>query len=173
MRRMMLLALCMLLFFSGCTEDTVQTPCSFYYLQRQISNTGADSVVAAQIADAGALTPKELLSRYLAGPSDPQLESPFPFGTRLIDFTHSGRYVGLIVSDELAALSGMELTLACVCMTKTCMEITQADIVEIRCQSQKLNGSESVTMTSDSFRLQDGFYPDISDTDNTQPQEGN
>lgn len=173
MRRMILLFLCLLIFFTGCTEDTIQTPCNFYYLQREITNTGADSVVAAQVADAGDLSPQELIRQYLTAVPGSQLVSPFPSGIRLIAYTQSERYVSMIVSDELASLSGMELTLSCVCLSKTCMELAQADIVEIRCQSQKLNGSESVIMTSDSFRLQDNYLPDLSDLNTTQPQEGN
>ena len=59
------------------------------------------------------------------------------------------------VSKELAQLSGLELTLACSCLSMTCMELTGAENIVISAENSLLDGQKSITMNKDTLLLID------------------
>ena len=61
----------------------------------------------------------------------------------------------LTLSRGFATYSGLELTIACACITKTAISLTGVDIVRIRADQTLLNGAEYIQMDANSVLLID------------------
>ena len=92
---------------------------------------------------------------YLAGPDNVELVSPFPNGLRLIRHHQEGETLYLLFSEELAQLSNLSLSMACGCITMTCLTLTDATQVTIEANESLLDGQKSITMERDSLILSD------------------
>ena len=145
-------------------EPELVDPVNFYYLRVQdpenLYHGTADSVVLAEQREAFGVRDflTVLLERYLSGPTSEGLVSPFPAGTKLKAWELSGNMLTLTLSNEIAQLSGMDLTLACACLTVTCLELTDAEAVQIRAESATFGSKASITMTrNDLVLLDEGF----------------
>lgn len=147
-----------LLFLCACNRQTQGVPSGsvrFYYLQNEIAYNSADSVVSYETKQPSKLTPEELISQYLHGPTKKNLVSPFPAELKLISITQDYDNIKIVLSDELTALSGLELTLACSCLTKTLQGILPAESYEISSTGGKLNGKSSILITPNTFVWED------------------
>ena len=127
----------------------------FYYLRSDITYTGSNGVIAAEIPDNpdGSADLIQLLEQYLTGPEHDGLRSPFPEGILLLKAEQYEGTVYLEFNDRLASLSGMDLTLACACITKTCLNLTDATSVSICAEGVSLDGAAQITMTAESLVL--------------------
>jgi hypothetical protein len=97
-----------------------------------------------------------LLQLYLSGPQDSTLRSPFPAGLRIITVNRTGKTLYLTLSHDLANLSGLELTVACASLTKTCMALTGVSAVQIRAQGGALlDGAGYIYMDESNLLLLD------------------
>ena len=92
---------------------------------------------------------------YLAGPDNVELVSPFPNGLRLISHHQEGETLYLLFSEELSQLSNLSLSMACGCITMTCLTLTDATQVTIEANESLLDGHKSITMGQDSLILSD------------------
>lgn len=146
--------LCLL--FSGCSNASNGNT-AFYYLNEQanygIMGTAIDSERRAERTELSEIN--QILSQYLKGPRSSDLKNPFPDGTTLISATIDQGAVRVILSDELAALTGVDLSIACACMTLTVKSITGYAKVEIRSQNASLNGQDAIIMDANSLQLSD------------------
>lgn len=166
MKRLTCIICCfvILLCLCACTkQDTkIADPVSFYYLRVQEENDihhGAeDSVLFPETREGLGLrgNTEALLKMYLKGPDSPLYVSPFPAGTELIAWTLEDSILSITLSDQFASLSGMDLTLACACLTRTFLELTGAESVEIRAETINIDGKESVIMSHENLILIDG-----------------
>ena len=102
-----------------------------------------------------------LMGLYLAGPLEEGLRSPFPQNTSLLSIRKQKDAVFVELSDLGGMLTDAEFTLACCCLTLTCLDAAQCDTVTIT------SGSRSVTMNADSILLFDGLTPQ--ETTEVQP----
>ncbi len=150
--------LCLLLILSqlfpllGCGKGH-QDQATFYYERAEYQYGSADAVLVPEARDitghVGEL--RFLLSLYLTGPLDEKLTSPFPRGTRLEDLVLEDGSLRIYLSDIGSRVSQAQFSLACACLTLTCLELTSADQVTIH------SGSRSITMDRDSLVLDDNI----------------
>ena len=164
--------LSLLLCFSllGCQKEEpapILEPVTFFYTQSTYTYTDAESILGSEIREASGH--KEdltyLLKQYFQGPHSENLSQPFPSGCYLVSSSvRNNNTITLVLSDDFAELTGMELTIACVCLAKTTIGITGYPSVDIRTQSQLLDGKKSINIRNDELVLYDNYIaPTISE----------
>ena len=154
MKRLLCLLLIILLFFAGCQNNTKKDTVTFYYKQSVIQYGTPDGVITGEVREeAGDL--KDLFFLYFMGPEDETLVLPCPSGTRLLDYSWNGDALSLTISEELARLDGMDLSIACACICKTCFDITGAQTVTITTPDSEVLNPVNFTLTRDNLVLFD------------------
>lgn len=141
----------------GCGSDAIKNPGNFYYRRIESQFEGTDGIIAPEIRDVGNLRGDigAILQAYMSGPESDELESPFPRDTEILEWKMISSSLHINFSDSFSQLSGIDLTVACACIAKTCMELTDADTIRIRADGALLNGSTYIIMTEDNLNLVD------------------
>lgn len=152
-----ILAVFMLLSLIGCTDEgQIDNTLAFYYRNPAFSYDAQCSPLIAEQRDSTAFTSlEETLAAYLAGPVSENLKSPFPADLKLINIVREGDNLQLTLSDEIGNLTGLDLTFACCCIAKTCMELTDAVNIVISAETALLGGEKSITMNESNMNLLD------------------
>lgn len=150
------LLLLLLAVLAGCAfrdQDSVR----FYYPRAEIAYTDDTGVIAGEARTAGGHTGdlQYLLSLYLSGPADSGLRSPFPPGVRLEECHVTDGQAEVLLSPGLDGLTPLERTIACVCLARTVLELTQADSVRIATTQGLLSGENAAVYDRDSVLLKD------------------
>lgn len=137
----------------GNNNKPADEPVNFYYRTPETEFGTQDTLIIAQIREAKGHSQDYhyLISQYLNGPTTYDCISPFPGGTTLEELDVDKVKARIVLSPHIATLSGSELMLACACMTKTVLEMTGVDAVQISTSKGTLNGKEFITLTADSF----------------------
>ena len=156
--------LCLLTFsFTACHQDQqkVQVPVNFYYPRQEAAFGSADSLIAPQVSEGMGYSEDSLglLSIYLQGPTDPHFRSPFPTGVKILSMDQVNGLVRVTMSAEFATLTGMDLTLACACLTMTVLDLTDGNSVRISVPGNTLNGAEFIRMDRNCLNLLDTVQP--------------
>ena len=169
MKRLTAFLLLFLMLFSLCAcsqEKEIVYPVTYHYLRSplpgdEISHGAADSVIATDVRDGNGYQNDYtyLLDIYLLGPLDRNCRSPFPVGTNLKNLSLENGAATILLSDDFAELSGIDLTLACSCLTLTVMDMTGVESVTIRAEDSLLDGKESITMDASMLILVDHATP--------------
>ncbi len=148
---------CAFVLCSCASSRQPEIPVNYYYAMRQIEYGCETGVVAAEAREAKGHTQDYtyLLAQYLKGPRDDKYISPFPAGTSLESFEIYNNIAHITLSMHLSLLTGAELTVACVCITKTVTEMTGINSVQISAQNGLLDGESYVEMTNNSFVFSD------------------
>ena len=145
--------------FSACSspKDKIQEPVFFYYRQLELNYGTTPSVVDKEAREAAGHRQdySYLLSVYLKGPENFSLYNPFPSKTFLRSFVLQDSTAFVQLSSSFASLTGLDLTLACACITLTVCEMTGAQQVNISAEDTLLDGNPQITMTPDSFLMMD------------------
>ncbi len=153
MKRIAILMLTLSVFLSGCgfLSQRMIEPVSFYYLDEEYTFGQDSSVIVSEQREASGHRDdlSYMMALYLMGPTEEGHRSPIPRGTRIYIGEQSENDVKLMLSESALALSPEEFTLACACLTLTCLELTDGEQVTIVC------GNNSIAMTRDSLTLQD------------------
>lgn len=153
----LILVIAVLVAIPACASDRPEQPGNFYYRRPEIGFSGTDGVIAAEereLADIhGDL--EAMLLAYFAGPESGDLESPFPRDTALIGWDLHNSRLTVDLSEDFSQLSGVDLTIACACIAKTFLELTDASSVAIRADGALLNGSDSIVISENSLSLAD------------------
>ena len=140
------------LLLTGCSPQESNAT-SFYYCRNpeQYQYFARDAVIRSEERDLLGHRDdiKYMVSLYLAGPLEEDLRSPFVKTTRLLSVDETDGSVFIELSDLGTALSDSEFTLACACLTLTCLDFVHCAGVTIT------SGSRSVTMNADSILLFD------------------
>lgn len=156
---------CIFLVFSclfgltACIQSNEQPePTVTVYYKRAVPTYGqADSVIAAtELLSSG----KEndiayLIRKYLASTPADGFVSPFSKEITLISFKLEGLTAKVVLSNELADLTGMDLTVALICLTQTVMSLTDCEEVIISANTRRLDGQNFITISRDSYLLVD------------------
>ena len=157
------LTLSLLLSLAACGARGKEESARFYYLREPDNYLygSADGVVTFEERDAAGHSGdmKYLLTLYLQGPLTEGLESPFPNGCKLVDLVRGGADVTVTLDSNFATLKGMDLTLACVCLARTCFSLVNAQSVRILAQSPRGDILIDETITIDSLILEDSIVP--------------
>lgn len=163
----LILCICLLAGFAGCTDDSSQDPANFYYRQSHISYDSENGIIGAEIHDLAGLRDdtEALFAAYFSGPESSSLESPFPRDTGVVSWSIKNNSLELVMNEAFAALSGVELSIACACISQTFLEVFSVRQVVIRAEHSALDGNNSITMTADNLLLKDDvvdrLYPTL------------
>lgn len=163
MRKIAALLLLITMLFAACSVSGKKPddPVTFYYHRAQLTYGSTDSVIAGEIRDAadfsGDIT--RLLNAYLAGPGSDSFRETFPTGAKVVSFSHTGTSAEVVLSAAFARLDGIELSIACACLAKTVMELTEVSTVTIRSATDDNEKAVYVTMNEASLLLLDTGAP--------------
>ena len=144
------LTLLLVLSLWGCGKSAKENTVPFYYPRQTPVFNAKNGVIASEnreIGDSGDLS--EILTLYLAGPLDNALVSPFPSQNRLLEVSLENGTLTVLLSQHFSTLDGTKMTIACACLAKTCLELTDAQQVTI------ISDSFSITLNSASITLFD------------------
>lgn len=149
-----LLSLLSLFCFWGCDSSDPDTVLFYYSRNPEVYQYfEEDSVIRAEQRD---LTGhrndlRYMLGLYLAGPLEENLTTPFTKSTRLISVEQKEKTVFIELSDHASTMTDSEFSLACACLTLTCLHFTQCDAVSI------ISGDRNITMNGDIILLYDSM----------------
>ncbi len=152
MKRYITLMMILLFFtiFPACGKSISQQT-NFYYRTAEYHFGNNASVIQAETREIsghdGELS--YLISLYLAGASNKQLESPFPRNTKLVSVEANDSCIKIELSYLGKQLSDADFTLACACLALTAMEFSEASQVTIT------SGSNTITMDKNDIHLLD------------------
>lgn len=151
-----------LLCMSACSArsgKSIRSPVNFYYCAETMQYNSEDGVIRAEIREAKGFDAGselfDIINLYFKGPEDSSFQSPFPADVTLKRCSINDGVLQVILSNHISQLEGFDLTIACACLTKTLLEITQADAVEIRAEGGRMGDSISVTMSHETLLLLD------------------
>lgn len=152
-----ILSVLLLVGICGCEKETPQPEgIAFYYCVSELSFGIYDSTIAAEYRQGIAKDNwAAILDVYLQGPKAEGLRSPFPVGLKTVATTMEQNTAYITVTEELASLSGLELTLACASLAMTCLELTGAETIVISADGALLDGQKSITMDANTLLLLD------------------
>lgn len=157
MKRLLCLILSVLLLLSllaGCGQK-LNEPVTFYY-QKNAYEENMDSPIAGEEREVSGHRDnlKYLLSFYLMGPIGKDLVSPLPRGTQLNTVSREDGALTIELSNTTSLLSDSEFSLACACLSLTCMGLTDAEAVTV------VSGSRSLTLSRENLLLSDTVTPE-------------
>lgn len=161
MKRSICLILCAAALLSmiacaGCSQQ-IKRPGAFYYRRETIAFGTEDSVIAPEIRELSGLEGDldGILDAYFAGPESSALLSPFPRDSRAVSWERSGSTLTMTMNDAFAALSGVELTIACSCLARTLLGLTDAELLRIQAETALLGGERAITLSAGDLCLYD------------------
>ena len=149
------IALCLF----GCARHTaeLQNPVRFYYPRSNPTYGAADSVIAWEEQEAAGHTEDYLylLRQYMKGPKSDALSRTFPRSVVIKDLQINGGNATVLLNDYASLLSGLDLTMACACLTATVCELTGVSRVTIQAEDALLDGNSAITMDRSHILLLD------------------
>lgn len=157
MKRILSLCLLLCLILCGCGQR-LKEPVTFYYLNANFEEDMSTVILSEQREASGHRDDLSyLLALYLMGPTEDDLRSPIPRGTRIYTSAYSKDSVELHLSDTEKTMTDAEFSLACACLSLTCLDLTDAQSVTIS------SGSRSLTMSRDALLLSDTILTENSE----------
>lgn len=153
----MILFLSMTLGLIGCEQPKLRTPGTFYYLRANTSYGVSDGVFAPEQRELDGIEKslESVLELYCQGPITSGLESPLPADTSLVFHSLEKDTLTLVFSHQFAQLSGIELTLAAGCLSRTFLELTGAQKLILKADSALLGGQSAMEISRGDLELQD------------------
>lgn len=141
----------------GCSARELRSPTSFYYYRSAPVFTGTDGVIFPETRELAGIEEDldAILTLYFQGPESKELENLIPADCPVPSWNLDGDTLRLHFTEELADLSGVELTLAAACLTRTFLELTGCRTLILTAEGRRLNGETSMVMTLDSLCLRD------------------
>ncbi len=158
MRRLaaMLCALALALTATGCSSDrsvsATDQMIEFYYRQSSIRYDAENGVIASElrsVIDPAKLT--DWLPWYLLGPTSNELQSPFPRSVSVVSAQVEDSTAMLVLSEEYATLSGVNMTIANACLTLTLTQLSGIEAVQIEIEGDAVTTQESFRYTASDF----------------------
>lgn len=157
MKRLITLLLALSMALCACAfPGSHEGQTAFYYPVAASSYTMEEAYIQPEYRQITDTELAQLLRVYLLGPQDNQsFSSPFPAGTGLVSVSMEDGLLDVTLSTGFSACTGLELTIACACLTMTCLELTQAETVRIRADGAQLDGTPWVQMQRSDLLLTD------------------
>lgn len=153
MKRLLCLTLIVTFLLAGCsvTGERIKDPVTFYYPKKNFSYGTTGSVIGSEEREASGHQEdmSYLLALYLLGPSDEGLVPTMPGSCWVLSMDQAPNSLTIEFTDTTLSLTDAEYSLACACLSMTCIGITNVERVTIK------SGSRSVTMTKDNLTLFD------------------
>jgi len=159
---LLILILCVITSAFGCGRQAeIEAPVNFYYCTDPVDYNSPTGVISAEMRDqSGYSDLLSLLNLYIGGPESEGYRSPFPVGIQVLSVDCQTSTAVICMNDAFAELSGHDLTLACVCISKTVMELTDCASVRIQTKSLPLDSNAYIEMTSRDFLFLDEYIPE-------------
>ena len=155
--------------FSG---NRMTEPVTFYYLRNHSDGTAyddyfAEGIIGSESREAAGYREnlRDLLMFYFRGPLDLDLTSPFPMGCTILEVSQDDNRLTILLNPILAEQSELDITVSCACLAMTCLELTDADTVQIEARNLEEKVLFSRTFTEENLFLNDH---DPQSTENTQ-----
>ena len=174
MKRFIPILMILALLLSGCSsgQDESKDSVMFYYLQSRSEAETYDAffsqgAIGAEKRDISGHRQdlNYLIALYLHGPMNDLLESPFPSDCRLNGIKTDADRLIISLDTELSGMSEIDITVAFACLAKTCMELTDAETVQIEAATEEASTPHTRAFTRDSLLLTD------TPTNDTEPSE--
>lgn len=176
----LILCLFLLVGLYGCAGqshgDPLKSPMKFYYKTSDASYGDGQGATDYELRETYGHESDYVwvLTEYLKGPISQKLTAPFQRSVSIVSAERSGSQLQLQMTQELANLSGADLTVACACITLTCLEFPGVEAVSIRAVGSKLDGKTEILLNRNSLLLEDSsaslvnapYMLYFSDTDN-------
>ncbi len=159
----LLLALILMLPLCACDseEEKILEPVNFYYRRSEVDFAAENGLIAPYIAEsAGYDEVIPLLQLYLDGCDEDEFHHTFPTGTELLDAYVRDKTLYLFLSADFARLSGVDLRIACACITMTALELVDATYVNISANGVPMDGSLTIILSLEDLILQDVYTPE-------------
>lgn len=160
MRKLMAIALILCLLLTGCAGESKRfiTALTFYYPLQTTDYSMGSAYIQPELREGAGLDKSfvNLLNVYLEGPVDETLyRTPFLDNTRVVSVFREIGILHVTMNTEFAAHTGLDLTIACACITMTCLELSSAQTIRIYAQDATLDGAEFIEMSQSSLLLID------------------
>ena len=154
----LLLILCLLL--AGCVQQqpSLITTLKFYYPLQVADYTLGASYIQPELREGAGVDKslKNMLNLYLKGPKDQiTFQMPFRYNTQVVSISRGSTMLDITLNRGFANYTGLDLTIACACITMTCMELTDVTVVRIRAENTTLDGADFIEMSAASLLLVD------------------
>lgn len=152
-------ALALAMCCSGCKTGEIEyrTPVVFYYCTEELNYKSDVSIVQSE--DRTVNYPsndyKAIMQFYLEGPKERGLYSPFPKDLTVTEMLVDGETTYITFSTNLSYLTGVDLTLACVCIANTCFSLTRTQNVDISAEHALLDNAPSISISYGSTLITD------------------
>ena len=149
------------LYGCGQTKSDFMEPVTFYFCRdiadTDMSNDDFHNVFVAETREGAGYTNNliALLSLYLNGPITEELTSPFHLDVSVISYQTAGDSISIVLSDSFSAITGLDLTIACTCLSMTVMEFTGCNSVEISLQTALLDEQNSIVISREQLVFED------------------
>ncbi len=155
---MLLILGCMVSMF-GCASRQTNSDqqVTVYYRRSEPTYGAADSIIASTTLDATGHERdySHLLQVYLNGCEADLFAPTFPENTYVVNFKLEALTAKIVLTDNFAQLTGMDLTIACICLTQTIISLTDCQEVIISTVFSPLDGNNFITLSRDSYLLLD------------------
>lgn len=160
-----LLALLCIPCFWGCAQnqDVPENAIVFYYRHSDPAYGNSGNTIAKEYRDSAKLQGDihDILSTYLKGPEDTQLHRTFPVGIRLISVNIHDNTADIVLGGTYSALTGLNQSMACACLTLTTCELLGIKQVQIRRESETPDGANTVILRPENIVLNDNCTLEI------------
>lgn len=155
----MILTAAIILTLTACRQEPDEpfSTVTVYYKASQISYGSENGVIIPHKLDATGHEAETvyLLDAYFANPPAAAYAATFPSGTRMVSLNLDGLTAKIVLSDEFAKLTGVNLSISCACLTQTVIELTECHEVIISAENAQLDGKNFITLNRDSYLLLD------------------
>lgn len=150
-------------------EDTLH----FYYRVAELSYSGsATDVIACESRSLSIQRDnlRHLLLLYFYGPLDQNLRSVFPVGTAVTSLKTEEDTLFITLDTDEALPQGVDWTVACVCLAKTCFELVDTAQIQIEIADDP---SLTTLLTRDNVVLSDSILIPTESSTPTESDGGN
>ena len=149
-KRLLAAFIIILFMVSGCGTSARYTNIAFYYSYNEMSFGSDDQAIGYEerIIHADSLDYDVIMAEYLEGPQSADLKSPFPKDTEIISIIVDQQIAYIVMSDNFSDLTGIELTLACACISLTTEKITGCAQVQISTENTMLDNRKTITINT-------------------------
>lgn len=152
-----ILAIVLVIGLFGCADQELQKPGTFYYYRNDTTFSGTDGVLAPEKRELGGIEGDldAILALYCSGPDSRELTNPLPTGCAVPRWTLEDNVLKLHFSQDFAALSGVELTIAAGCLARTFLPLSGAEKLILTADGALLNGETALSLSLSDLRLRD------------------
>ncbi len=161
MRKILFFAgLAILLVITGCQKvapPKVVPSFTFYYQMAEVQFQTPDGALGGEVRemDVDTMELEELLALYLQGPISDDYVSPFPASLSVEEFQLQNGVLSLTFSDSFSQLTGVRLSVATACITKTFLQLDTVDAILISTESGMISNQGSRMFVAEDFLYED------------------